>query len=63
MRSLLFIVETWIERMVLENMGWTCMVASMSEYLRFDGRRTNLRKLGKVNIVYSKVRADDGRHN
>lgn len=43
--------------MVLENMGRTCIVASMSEHLRFYGKGTNLRKLGEVNIVYSKIRA------
>jgi hypothetical protein len=58
MKRLLFVIETWIERMILENMGWTCIVASMSEHLRFDGRRTNLRKLGEVNIVNPKIRAD-----
>lgn len=58
MKSLLFVIETRIERMILENMGWTCMVASMSEHLRFDGRRTNFRKLGEVHIVNPKIRAD-----
>lgn len=58
MKSLLFVIETWIERMIFENMGWACKVASMSEHLRFDSRRTNLRKLGEMNIVYSKIRSD-----
>ena len=58
MASLLFVIKTWIMRRILENMGWTCIVASMSEHLRFDGRRTNLRKLGEVNIVYPKIGSD-----
>lgn len=43
--------------MVLENMSRTCIVTSVSEHLRFYGRGTNFRKLGKVNVVYSKIRA------
>ena len=63
MRSLLFVIETWIERTILENMGWTSIVASVSEHLRSDGRRMNFRKLGEVNIVFSKIRADNSRCN
>lgn len=44
---------------ILENMGLARIVASMSEYLRVYGRRTNLWKFGEVNIVWSKIRADD----
>ena len=58
MKSLLFVIVTWIERMILENMGWACMVASMSKHLQFDSRRMNLRKLGEMNIIYSKIRSD-----
>jgi len=62
MKSLLLVIETWIEWMILEDMGWTRIEASMSEYLRFYGRRTNLRKLGEVNIVYSKIRLERPSH-
>ena len=44
--------------MILENVGWTCMVASMSENLRFDVIRTNFRKLGEMNIVYPEIRSN-----
>jgi hypothetical protein len=56
-RSLLFIIRTWIVRVILENMGLTCIEASMSEYLQFYSKRTNVWKLRKVNIVWSKIRA------
>ena len=50
-RSLLFVIRTWIVRMILENMGLARIEASMSKYLQSYGRRTNLWKLRKVNIV------------